>query len=85
MSCRRLLGAFFAARGELSPSHASFSIAGYVLGIGDRHLGNFLFRDSDCRIVGIDFGYAFDVGVSLPIPETIPFRLTPLFTNALCL
>merc|ERR1719419_1254259 len=45
-------------------SVATSSMVGYILGLGDRHLAN------------IDFGIAFEQGQLLPIPETIPFRLT---------
>jgi len=29
------------------------------------------------EFLGIDFGYAFGVGITLPVPELVPFRLTP--------
>ena len=70
--------AFFALRDSLARSLAVFNIAGYLCGIGDRHLDNFLIDSSDGAFVGIDFGYAFGTGIcNLPIPELIPFRLTP--------
>jgi DNA-dependent protein kinase catalytic subunit len=55
---------------------AVFSIASYLLGIGDRHLENFLVDTSDGEVLGIDFGIAFGSGVSLSVPELMPFRLT---------
>eukprot|EP00349_Pseudokeronopsis_sp_Brazil_P010698 CAMPEP_0202979616 /NCGR_PEP_ID=MMETSP1396-20130829/85710_1 /ASSEMBLY_ACC=CAM_ASM_000872 /TAXON_ID= /ORGANISM="Pseudokeronopsis sp., Strain Brazil" /LENGTH=115 /DNA_ID=CAMNT_0049719111 /DNA_START=2048 /DNA_END=2398 /DNA_ORIENTATION=- len=55
---------------------ATFSIASYIIGIGDRHLENFLIDTSDGEILGIDFGIAFGSGFHLGIPELIPFRLT---------
>lgn len=65
-------------------SLAAFSIASYVLGIGDRHLDNFLLDTSDGMVVGIDFGMAFGNGTSmLPVPELLPFRLTQQFTSLL--
>ena len=32
---------------------------------------------SDGSVVGIDFGYSFGIPQMLPIPELIPFRITP--------
>lgn len=46
------------------------------VGIGDRHLGNFLLDRSTGSLVGIDFGYAFGVSLSFPKPEYVPIRLT---------
>ena len=40
-----------------------FSIASYLLGIGDRHLENFLVNTVDGEILGIDFGCAFGAGI----------------------
>jgi DNA-dependent protein kinase catalytic subunit len=55
---------------------AVFSIASYLIGIGDRHLENFLIDTSDGEVLGIDFGMAFGSNVHLHIPELMPFRLT---------
>eukprot|EP00919_Chromeraceae_sp_WS-2016_P015907 GHVR01037794.1.p1 GENE.GHVR01037794.1~~GHVR01037794.1.p1 ORF type:complete len:204 (+),score=64.20 GHVR01037794.1:41-613(+) len=54
---------------------AASSIVGYVAGVGDRHLKNVLF-DGVCELVHIDFGVMFSQGRSLPVPETVPVRLT---------
>ena len=48
----------------------------YLLGIGDRHLENFLVDTQDGEVLGIDFGIAFDSGLHLAVPELVPFRLT---------
>lgn len=71
--------AFLAVRSRFTRSLSSFIIGSYVLGLGDRHLDNFIIDESDGSLVGIDFGYAFDVGALLPIPELLPFRLSPSF------
>jgi len=55
---------------------AVFSIASYLIGIGDRHLDNFLIDTTDGEVLGIDFGIAFGSGIHLDHPELIPFRLT---------
>ncbi|XP_014473077.1 PREDICTED: serine-protein kinase ATM [Dinoponera quadriceps] len=57
-------------------SVATTSIAGYILGLGDRHLSNILIDERTAEVVHIDFGIAFEQGKILPIRETIPFRLT---------
>lgn len=62
-------------------NYAVVCIAGYILGIGDRHLENFLVNYSNGDIVSIDFGYSFGAGLGLSVPELIPFRLTRCFTN----
>lgn len=72
---------YLAVRSRFLRSYASFNIAGYVLGVGDRHLDNFLLNKSDGSIVPIDFGCVFGQGSALLVPELIPFRLTP---NLLC-
>lgn len=98
---------FLTCRNEFARSFAVWSMACYVLGIGDRHLDNFLIDKHSGQIVSqfscpvdliishilsfvrlfqvpIDFGMAFGMGASeLPVPEFIPFRLTPQFTNLL--
>lgn len=41
-------------------------------------------HQTDGSVVGIDFGMAFGGGSSLlPVPELLPFRLTPQFTDLL--
>jgi len=55
---------------------AVFSVASYLIGIGDRHLENFLIDTTDGELQGIDFGIAFGSNVHLSIPELMPFRLT---------
>ena len=56
-------------------SLAAMSMCGYVLGVGDRHLGNMLL-DSSGRVVHIDYNVSLDRGRRLPVPEIVPFRLT---------
>lgn len=68
--------AFLTIKNQFTKSLATFSIASYLIGIGDRHLENFLIDTSDGEILGIDFGIAFGSGVQLGIPELMPFRLT---------
>ncbi|XP_064478548.1 DNA-dependent protein kinase catalytic subunit-like [Ornithodoros turicata] len=74
--------AFFTLRSRFVASHAAICIAHWVLGIGDRHLENFLVNVETGQEVGIDFGYAFGVATQfLPVPELMPFRLTPQYLS----
>ncbi|EFC47806.1 DNA dependent protein kinase catalytic subunit [Naegleria gruberi] len=69
--------AYFTIRNRFAKSLATFSISSYVLGIGDRHLENFLVDFSEGSLIGIDFGHAFGSATEiLPVPELMPFRLT---------
>mmetsp|Transcript_107741 Transcript_107741/g.313601 ORF Transcript_107741/g.313601 Transcript_107741/m.313601 type:complete len:357 (+) Transcript_107741:1539-2609(+) len=75
---------FLTLRNEFSRSLSVWSICGYILGIGDRHLDNFLLDSHSGAVVPIDFGMAFGMATSLlPTPELIPFRLTPQFSALL--
>ena len=55
---------------------ATTSIVGHILGLGDRHCNNILLDKETGEPIHIDLGVAFDQGKRLPIPETVPFRLT---------
>jgi DNA-dependent protein kinase catalytic subunit len=68
--------AFITIKNQFVKSMASFSIASYLIGVGDRHLENFLVDTTDGEVLGIDFGIAFGSGVHLIAPELMPFRLT---------
>ncbi|CAE6458523.1 unnamed protein product [Rhizoctonia solani] len=72
----KLPTAWFDMRLNYQRSVATTSIVGHVLGLGDRHLSNILIHNMTGEVVHIDLGIAFDQGRLLPIPETVPFRLT---------
>ena len=57
-------------------SVAVSSMAGYVIGLGDRHSSNILIDSRTAEVVQIDLGIAFEAGQQLPTPECVPFRLT---------
>ncbi|KAJ1947971.1 Serine/threonine-protein kinase tel1, partial [Linderina macrospora] len=67
---------WFERRSVYIRSAAVSSVAGWVLGIGDRHLQNILIDKSTAELVHIDLGIAFGLGELLPVPELVPFRLT---------
>jgi ataxia telangiectasia mutated family protein len=64
------------ARMAYTRSCAVSSIVGHILGLGDRHNGNILIQRKTGELVHIDFGIVFEQGRLLPVPETVPFRLT---------
>ncbi len=57
-------------------SYAAATACAYVLGIGDRHLENFLLDTKTGSVILIDFGAAFGAGLLLTVPELMPVRLT---------
>lgn len=67
---------WLACRTKYTRGIATTSMVGYILGLGDRHCNNILIDTNTGEPVHIDLGVAFDQGKRLPIPETVPFRLT---------
>jgi FKBP12-rapamycin complex-associated protein len=71
-------------RTTYSASLAMTSIAGYILGLGDRHLSNIMMKRKSAKLVHIDFGDCFEVAMHRnKFPEQVPFRLTRILENAL--
>eukprot|EP01038_Epipyxis_sp_PR26KG_P009200 gene9200-12410_t len=68
--------AWLEARNVFTRSCAVWSVIGYIIGLGDRHLENILLDTLNGECVHVDFDCLFDKGLSLNIPEIIPFRLT---------
>ncbi|XP_068093458.1 DNA-dependent protein kinase catalytic subunit isoform X2 [Hyperolius riggenbachi] len=74
--------AFLALRSHFARSHALLCISHWILGIGDRHLSNFMVNTESGGMIGIDFGHAFGTATQfLPVPELMPFRLTHQIIN----
>ena len=74
----------FELRSNYARSLASISASHYLLGIGDRHTSNVLISEEAGCLIGIDFGHAFGSATQLlPIPELMPFRLTPQLLGVL--
>lgn len=62
-------------RSNFTSSLAVMSMAGYVLGLGDRHPSNLMIMRTSGRVVHIDFGDCFEVAALRDrFPEKIPFR-----------
>ena len=51
--------AFLTLRSHFVHTWASCSVCQYVLGIGDRHLSNYMVDMESGGVIGIDFGHAF--------------------------
>lgn len=76
--------AFYTLRNNFVRSLSVMCIAHWILGIGDRHIGNFLVDEHSGEMIGIDFNMSFSAGIRLtPLPELVPFRLTRQFVNAM--
>ncbi|XP_048384539.2 DNA-dependent protein kinase catalytic subunit [Stegostoma tigrinum] len=74
--------AFLSLRSHFASSHALMCVSHWILGIGDRHLSNFMINMETGGMVGIDFGHAFGSATQfLLVPELMPFRLTQQFLN----
>ncbi|XP_023254328.1 DNA-dependent protein kinase catalytic subunit-like [Seriola lalandi dorsalis] len=51
--------AFLSLRSHFTSSHALLCVSHWILGIGDRHLSNFMINMETGGMIGIDFGHAF--------------------------
>ena len=49
---------------------------GHIVGLGDRHGENLLISLRTGEVIHCDFSCLFDKGVTLEVPEVVPFRLT---------
>ena len=66
-----------------SQSAALSSVLGWLIGLGDRHIGNILLDFRTGELVHIDFNVCFEKGYRLRVPELVPFRLTRSMQYAL--
>ena len=57
-------------------------MVGHIAGLGDRHGENILIDMQSGDAIQIDFGCLFDKGLTLQIPEVVPFRLTQNVVDA---
>lgn len=69
-------GTWFERRLAYTRSMAVNSMAGHIIGLGDRHLQNVILDTRSADAVHIDLGIAFEQGRFLNTPELVPFRLT---------
>ena len=73
---------FFDSRLRFIRATAAWSIAGYIIGLGDRHGDNILIHLSSGNITHVDFDWIFEKGTKLKVPEKVPFRLTKNIIDA---
>ena len=64
------------ARLNFTRTNAVWCMTGHMLGLGDRHGENILLDTTSGDTVHVDFGCLFDKGLTLQVPEMVPFRLT---------
>ena len=59
--------AFLVLRSHFTKTYATLCVCQYILGIGDRHLSNFMIDLSTGGVVGIDFGHAFGTATQVSV------------------
>ena len=64
---------WFERRQAYTRSVAASSIAGHILGIGDRHCQNILIDERTAEVIHIDFGIVFEMGLELTTPGEFLF------------
>jgi len=75
---------WFSRRLNYMQSLAIMSVAGYVIGLGDRHLSNIMLDRQSGQVAHIDFGDCFEAAQQrAKYPEKVPFRLTRMLINAM--
>jgi hypothetical protein len=72
---------WFAATRTMVSSIATGSVLGAATGLGDRHLANIMLLPS-FHVAHIDLQLLCGDGALLPVPETVPFRFTPIISDA---
>ncbi|KAA6417036.1 MAG: serine threonine- kinase ATR-like, partial [Trebouxia sp. A1-2] len=70
------------ARLGFTRTTAVWSMVGHIVGLGDRHGENILLDATTGDAVHVDFAFLFDRGLTLAIPEMVPFRLTQNLVDA---
>jgi FKBP12-rapamycin complex-associated protein len=71
-------------RTQYTRSAAVMSMAGYILGLGDRHPSNLMLDRYSGKLLHIDFGDCFEASMHRDkFPERIPFRLTRMMVKAM--
>ena len=69
---------------RFTTAYAVMAMAGYIIGLGDRHPSNIMIQRETGSVVHIDFGETFDKArYRTRYPEYVPFRLTKMIVNAI--
>jgi serine/threonine-protein kinase ATR len=74
---------WFAARLRYTRSCAVMSMAGTIIGLGDRHGENVLIEQDNGGVFHVDFNCLFEKGKTFNQPEMVPFRLTHNMVSAM--
>eukprot|EP00180_Rhodochaete_pulchella_P002209 Plantae.Rhodophyta-Rhodochaete_pulchella.ctg332.p1 GENE.Plantae.Rhodophyta-Rhodochaete_pulchella.ctg332~~Plantae.Rhodophyta-Rhodochaete_pulchella.ctg332.p1 ORF type:complete len:1106 (+),score=162.07 Plantae.Rhodophyta-Rhodochaete_pulchella.ctg332:1981-5298(+) len=75
--------AWLEARTRYTRTVSVWSMVGYIVGLGDRHAENLSIETTTGACVHVDFACLFEKGLTLRVPEVVPFRLTPNMTDAM--
>ncbi|KAH9578752.1 UME domain [Trypanosoma melophagium] len=67
---------WYQARAIYTQATALWSIAGHIVGLGDRHGENLMLDLGRGELMHVDFACMFDKGELLEVPERVRFRLT---------
>ena len=74
---------WYLATVRYAKSLSSTGVAGYIIGLNDRHLSNVRINTKTAEIVQIDYGDSFENTINKATPERVPFRLTRNMVAAL--
>ncbi|CAJ1033889.1 FAT domain/Phosphatidylinositol 3- and 4-kinase/FATC domain containing protein, putative [Leishmania shawi] len=74
---------WYEARKLFTQSTALWSIAGHIVGLGDRHAENLMIDMERGELLHVDFACMFDKGEKLEVPEQVRFRLTQNLTDVM--
>ncbi|KPA84688.1 putative phosphatidylinositol 3-related kinase [Leptomonas pyrrhocoris] len=74
---------WYEARNLFTQSTALWSIAGHIVGLGDRHAENLMIDMERGELMHVDFACMFDKGEKLEVPEQVRFRLTQNLTDVM--
>eukprot|EP00871_Galdieria_phlegrea_P003003 jgi/Galph1/3703/GphlegSOOS_G2332.1 len=73
----------YETRTRFTYSCAVWSMIGHIIGLGDRHGENILIDMTSGECIHVDFACMFDKGLTLKVPEVVPFRLTQNILDAM--
>ena len=68
-------GAWFERRLAYVRTTAVSSMAGYIIGLGDRHSNNILIDERSAEVIHIDLVLHLSRGSFSSIPEMVPFQI----------
>ena len=61
----RSLESYVTLRKAFLSSYTTMSLCHWILGVGDRHLNNFLVNTETGTLIGIDFGHVFGTATTV--------------------